>query len=158
MVRNETNAADRIIMALIKTGKLEVASDNSALDTSSVCWSPDMHEREDSQRASREQRLRAGQDDDQEVQSHRNEGREVPRRSYRQCPMLLTTDKEKLSQRKKASPTDGPIRELKPQADEGELIKYQHLAMISFFSKSSLAYDSTLDDNKLMILHLLPQS
>ena len=72
--------------------------------------------------------------------------------------MLLTTDKEKLSQRKKASPTDRPIRELKPQADEGELTKYQHLAMISFFSKSSLAYDSTLDDNKLMILHLLPQS
>ena len=64
----------------------------------------------------------------------------------------------KNSQRKKASPTDGPIRELKPQADEGELIKYQHLAMISFFSKSSLAYDSTLDDNKLLILHLLPQS
>ena len=56
--------------------------------------------------------------------SHRSEGREVPRRSCRQCPMLLTTDKEKLSQRKKASPTDG-ARELKPQADEGELIKYQ---------------------------------
>ena len=97
MVRNETNTADRIIMALIKTGKLEVASDNSAPDTSSVCWSPDVQQREDSQRASREQQLKVGQDDDQEVQSHRNEGREVPRRSYRQCPMLLTTDKEKLS-------------------------------------------------------------
>ena len=94
----ETNVADRIIMALI---------DNSALDTSSVCWLPDMQEREDSQRASREQRLTAGQGDDQKVQSQRNEGREVPRRSYRQCPILLTTDKEKLSQRKKASPTDG---------------------------------------------------
>ena len=34
----------------------------------------------------------------------------------------------------------------------------KHLAMISFFSKSSLAYDSTLDDYKLMILYLLPKS
>lgn len=107
LVRNETNVADRIIKALTKTGKLDMASNNSALDTSSVCWSPDMQEREDSQRAPREQWLRAGQDDDQEVQSHRNEGREVLRRSYQQCPMLRTTDKEKLSQRKKASPTDG---------------------------------------------------
>lgn len=56
----ETNVADRIIMALIKTGKTEVASDNSALDTSSVYWS-DMQEREDSQTGHPgEQRLTAG--------------------------------------------------------------------------------------------------
>ena len=116
--------ADRTIKALTKTGKLDAASNNSALDTSSVCWSPDTQERKDGQRAPRQHQLGAGQDDDQEVQSHRSEGRVFPRRSYRQCPMLLTTDKEKLSQRKKASPTDG-VRELKPQADEGELIKYQ---------------------------------
>ena len=41
--------AERIIMALIKTGKPEVAPENSALDMCSVWWWPDVHEKEDSQ-------------------------------------------------------------------------------------------------------------
>lgn len=71
LVRNKTNVADRTIKALTKTGKLDVASNNSALDTSSVCWSPDTQERKDSQQTPREHRLGVGQDDDQEVQSQK---------------------------------------------------------------------------------------
>lgn len=43
-VKNEINVADRILTALIKTGKLEVAQDNSALDMCNVLAPRRAHE------------------------------------------------------------------------------------------------------------------
>lgn len=51
----------------------------------------------------------------------------------------------------------GPIREPGHRQRKENLKIIKHLAMISFFSKSSLAYDSTLDDYKLMDFIPTPQ-
>lgn len=103
--QNKTNVAERIITALVKTGKPEMVWDNSALDMCSACWWLDTRVKEDIQWAAGEQWLPT-KDDNQEVQSHGNERRKVPRSSYQQCLMLLKKDsEEKFSHRKKASPS-----------------------------------------------------
>lgn len=136
-------------MALIKIGKPEVAPENSALDMCSVCWWPDVREKEDSQRAAAEQWLTTGQDDNQEVQSHRNEGRKVPRSSYQQCLMLLTADKEKFSQRKKASPRDKANQKAQAPCRWRRISKRSKAPTMTHFPPRVALLVTTLDDNKL---------
>lgn len=72
----------RIIVTLIKTGKPEVAQDNSALDICRVYWLLDMCMKEDitEQREHGDRSL--GQGDNQKVHSPRNQARKVPSSSY----------------------------------------------------------------------------
>lgn len=147
--QNKTNVAERIITALVKTGKPEMVWDTSALDMCSARWWLDTRAKEDIQGAAGEQWLPT-KDDNQEVQSHGNERRKVPRSSYQQCLMLLKKDsEEKFSHRKKASPSAKAGQKAQAMCRWKRVSKIPSTRQWFNFSPRVIWLITTPDDNKL---------
>lgn len=138
--------------------KPEVAQDNSALETCSMCRWPDTRVAEDIQWAAGEQWLTLGQDDNQEEQSHRNERRKVSRSSYQQHLMRHRTDREKFSQRKKASWTKAANHKAQATRRRRRISKISSTQQWLNLSPRVVWLITTLDDNKLDDFTSPPQS